>query len=73
MGFFDTVLQFAQMAVTGFGGAIAISGILNFGEGKSQNNAGKQDEGMTKIVGGGIIIVVGLLLVPQLSSLLTVG
>jgi len=73
MGFFDTVLDYASMAVMAFGGAIAIAGILNFGEGKSQQNAGKQDEGMTKIVGGGIIIAVGLLLVPQLSTLLTVG
>ncbi len=72
MEFFETVLQFASMAVTGFGGAIAISGIVDFGEGKSQQAAAKQSEGMTKIVGGGIIITVGMLLVPQLSSLLTV-
>lgn len=72
MEFFNTVLQFASMAVTGFGGAIAISGIIDFGEGKSQQAAAKQSEGMTKIVGGGIIIVVGIFLVPQLSSLLTV-
>ncbi|MEZ3443542.1 MAG: conjugative transfer protein [Lachnospiraceae bacterium] len=72
MEFFETVLQFASMAVTGFGGAIAIGGIIDFGEGKSQQAAAKQSEGMTKIVGGGIIIAVGILLVPQLSSLLTV-
>lgn len=72
MEFFNTVLQFASMAVTGFGGAIAIGGIIDFGEGKSQQAAAKQSEGMTKIVGGGIIIAVGILLVPQLSSLLTV-
>ena len=60
------------MAVTGFGGAIAIGGIIDFGEGKSQQAAAKQSEGMTKIVGGGIIIAVGILFVPQLSSLLTV-
>lgn len=72
MAFFETVLQFASMGVTAFGGGIAISGIINYGEGKSQQNAGKQDEGMSKIVGGGVIIVVGLMLVPQLSSLITV-
>ncbi len=69
MEFFDTVLQFASVGVTAFGAGVAISGIINFGEGKSQQNAGKQDEGMTKIVGGGIIAAVGLFLVPQISNI----
>lgn len=72
MGFFDTVLKFASMAVTAFGGGVAISGLVNFGEGKSQQNAGKQDEGMSKIIGGGVIVAVGLLLVPQLSTLFSI-
>lgn len=73
MEFFNTVLKYASMAVIGFGGAIAISGIIDFGEGKSQQAAAKQSEGMTKIVGGGIIIAVGVFLVPQLATLLTVS
>lgn len=72
MGFFDTVLDFASMAVMAFGGGVAISGLVNYGEGKSQQNAGKQDEGMSKIIGGGVIFAVGLILVPQLASLFTV-
>ena len=63
MGFFFFFLNFASMGVTGIG---------NYGEGKSQQNAGKQDEGMSKIVGGGIIMAVGLLLVPQLLSLFNI-
>ena len=39
MEFFETVLTFASMAVTGFGGSIAIGGIIDFGEGKSQQAA----------------------------------
>ena len=72
MGFFETVLNFASMGVTAFGAGVAISGIVNYGEGKSQQNAGKQDEGMSKIVGGGIIMAVGLLLVPHLLSLFNI-
>ena len=72
MGFFETVLNFASMGVTAFGAGVAISGIVNYGEGRSQQNAGKQDEGMSKIVGGGIIMAVGLLLVPQLLSLFNI-
>lgn len=72
MDFIDTILKFASMGVAGFGAGIGVSGLINYGEGKSQQNAGKQDEGMSKIVGGIIIIVVGVALVPQLSSLLTI-
>lgn len=72
MEFFETVLSYASMAVMAFGGGIAISGVINFGEGKSQQNAGKQDEGMSKIVGGGVIVAVGVL-VPQLITLLEVA
>lgn len=72
MDFFNTILDFASMAVIAFGAGIAISGIINYGEGKSQQNAGKQDEGMSKIVGGGVILLVGLLLVPQLSTLISI-
>lgn len=71
MAFFDTILNFASVAVTAFGAAVAIGGIMNIGEGKSQQNAGKQDEGMSKIVGGGIIMALGLFLVPQIADLLT--
>ncbi len=71
MDFFNTILNFASVAVTAFGAAVAIGGIINIGEGKSQQNAGKQDEGMSKIVGGGIIMALGLFLVPKLADLLT--
>ena len=72
MEFFATVLEFAKLAVMAFGGGIAISGIINIGEGKSQQNAGKQDEGMSKLVGGAVIIIVGLFLIPELKNLITV-
>lgn len=72
MGFFDTIIDFASMGVMGWGAALAIIGIITFSEGHSQQNPGKKDEGFGKIVGGGVIFAVGLLLVPQISSLLTV-
>lgn len=71
MDFFNTIIDFASVAVTAFGAAIAIGGLINIGEGKSQQNAGKQDEGMTKIVGGGVIMALGIFLVPQIAGLLT--
>lgn len=71
MGFFEVILQYASMAVVTFGGGIAIGGIMDFGEGKSQQAAAKQSEGISKIVGGGVIMAVGFFLIPQLSSLFT--
>lgn len=69
MEFFNQVLDFASVAVSAFGAGVAISGVINYGEGKSQQNAGKQDEGMSKIVGGGIIVAVGIFLVPKIADL----
>lgn len=71
MEFFNTILNFGSVAVTAFGAAIAMGGLLNIGEGKSQQNAGKQDEGMTKLVGGGVIMALGIFLVPKLADLLS--
>lgn len=71
MEFFNEILNFASIAVMAFGAAIAMGGLLNIGEGKSQQNAAKQDEGMTKIVGGGIIMALGFFLVPELANLLS--
>lgn len=71
MEFFKTVLDFGSIAVTAFGAGIAISGLINIGEGKSQQNAGKQDEGMSKLVGGGVIMALGLFLVPKIYDLLS--
>ena len=34
MEFFNTILSFASMAVAGFGGGVAISGLMAIGEGK---------------------------------------
>ena len=72
MEFLNTVVSYASMAVMVLGAGVAISGLINMSEGKAQHNAGKQDEGMSKIVGGGAIIVIGALLVPQITTLFKV-
>lgn len=72
MGIFDTIIQFAAMGVMAWGGGYAVVGIINFSEGHSQQNAAKKEEGMGKIIGGGVIFSVGLLLVPQISNLLKI-
>lgn len=72
MGIFEQIVNFASMGVMGWGAVYAIIGIINFSEGHSQQNAAKKEEGMGKLVGGGVIFMVGMLLVPQIINLLQV-
>lgn len=71
MTIFNEVIRYASMGVMGWGAVLAMVGIINFSEGHSQQNAAKKEEGMGKIVGGGVIFAVGLTLVPQIASLIT--
>lgn len=68
---FDSIISVASMAVQAWGAATAAMGLVNLGEGNSQQNAAKKDEGFNKIVGGVIIFVVGTLVVPQISQFLS--
>ncbi|MBD5631777.1 MAG: hypothetical protein HDP34_00905 [Clostridia bacterium] len=70
MNFFDKVISFASMGVMAWGAGLAIVGIINFSEGHSQQNASRKEEGMGKMIGGGVIFAVGMFLVPQISELL---
>lgn len=72
MGFFEDVINFASMGVMAWGAALAIVGIINFSEGHSQQNAAKKEEGMGKIIGGGVIFAVGMILVPKITMLFNV-
>ena len=69
MEFLNTIINFASAIVIIYGATNAINGVTTYGEGKKQNNPGKQDEGMHGMIGGGIIIVAGAILVPQLVNL----
>ena len=68
MDLINKIISYSSLVVMAFGAAIAVGGVLAMGEGKSQQNAAKQEDGMTKIVGGAIIIVAGLVLIPQIGE-----
>lgn len=71
----DAILQiidFAALGVKVWGVAYAIVGIINFSEGHSQQNAAKKEEGMGKLVGGAVIFLAGLILVPMLGSMFNI-
>lgn len=67
----DTIQELAQLAVEGYGIGIAVMGLISFSEGKSQHNAGAQSEGMSKMIGGGIIFAAGLMAIPVIFNMLT--
>mgnify|MGYP000474660555 FL=1 len=69
MDFLNVVVNFLSAAVIVYGGGMAAGGLMTFGEGKKQNNPGKQDEGINGAIGGGIIICVGLFLIPKIATL----
>ena len=69
MDFFNVIIIYLSAAFIVFGGGMAAGGFITFGEGKKQNNPGKQDEGINGAIGGGIIICVGLFLIPKIATL----
>ncbi len=73
MGIFESIINYASMGVMAWGAAYAINGLIIYSEGHKQQSAPKKEEGMGSIVGGGVIFVIGMYLVPQILSLLQVG
>lgn len=67
----DTIQKLATVAVQAYGLVMALNGLISFSEGKSQHNAGAQSEGMTKMVGGGIVFLAGMLVVPAIFGMIT--
>ena len=66
MEFIEVIKAICMALVCWKGGTITLNGATIYGEGKSQNAPGKQEEGMEKLTGGGIVIIVGVVVVPKL-------
>lgn len=67
----DTIQKLATMSVEVYGLGMALNGLISFSEGKSQHNAGAQSEGMSKMLGGGIVFLAGMLAVPAIFGMIT--
>lgn len=68
MDFLNELVNFGSIAVAASGAAVGVTGLKKLSEGRSQHNAGAEEEGMSKLVGGVIIIIIGLELVPQIMT-----
>ena len=67
--FINEAVTWASAAVVAFGGGFIISGIIDLGEGNSQQNAAKKNEGISKLIGGIMVGLVGIVLVPKIREI----
>lgn len=67
----DVIQNLAQISVQAYGLGMALMGLISFAEGKSQHNAGAQSEGVSKMIGGGIVFLAGLMVVPAIFGMIS--
>ena len=72
MNFFTSSVDILKTGVTTLGAGLAIYGLINLGEGYGGDNPGAKSQGVKQLIAGGIVALVGIALVPQLSTMLTI-
>ena len=71
MAFFTQAITLLQTIVIALGGGLGVWGIINLLEGYGGDNPGAKSQGMKQLMAGGGIVLVGMTLVPLLSTLFT--
>ncbi|MBQ7000912.1 MAG: Maff2 family protein [Ruminococcus bromii] len=69
MAFFTSAVGVLQTLVVALGAGLGVWGIVNLLEGYGNDNPGSKSQGMKQLMAGGGIIVLGTVLIPQLTSL----
>ena len=69
MEFFSSAVDTLKILVIALGGGLAVWGAINLLEGYGNDNPGAKSQGMKQLMAGGGVALIGLLLVPQLTSL----
>ena len=69
MDFFNSAVSVLQTIVIGLGGGLGVWGVINLLEGYGNDNPGAKSQGMKQLMAGAGVALVGILLVPELSSL----
>ena len=67
--FISDSIKWAAAGVSAFGAGFVIVGLIDLGEGNSQQNAAKKNEGISKIIGGIMVMLAGTILVPQIRNM----
>ena len=71
MSFFTTAVSTMSTLVVALGGGVGVWGVVNLMEGYGADNPASKSQGVKLMAGGGIMLL-GLKVVPLLSSLITV-
>ena len=69
MEFFTTAIATLQTLVCAIGAGLAAWGVINLLEGYGVDNPSSKSQGIKQLMAGGGIVLVGVNLIPQLSTL----
>lgn len=69
MEFFTAAIGSLQTLVVALGAGLGIWGVINLLEGYGNDNPGAKSQGMKQLMAGGGVALIGITLVPMLSSL----
>jgi hypothetical protein len=69
MQFFDATIEVMGTLVTALGAGLGVWGVINLLEGYGGDNPASKSQGVKQLMAGGGIALIGMVLIPQLSSL----
>ena len=72
MDFFNSAVTTMSTLVTALGGGLGVWGVINLMEGYGADNPASKSQGVKQLMAGGGVVLLGLKVVPLLSSLITV-
>ena len=73
MDFFAKSIEVLQTLVIALGGGLCVWGGINLLEGYGQDNPASKSQGIKQLMAGGGVALIGMILVPLLSVLLSTG
>ena len=69
MAFFTSAVGTLQTLVVALGAGLAVWGVINLLEGYGSDNPAAKSQGIKQLMAGGGIILLGISLIPMLSTL----
>ena len=72
MAFFNSAIDILGTLVVALGGGVCAWGGFNLLEGYGNDNPGAKSQGVKQLMAGAGIAIIGLVLIPQLATLITV-
>ena len=69
MEFFNQAIDILKILVMALGAGLAVWGVINLLEGYGSDNPAAKSQGITQLMAGGGVVLIGLQLIPLLSGL----